>query len=615
MEEVAQPPQWMLNLENKLKKPHRLAHEIGAGSPCIKCVDSCPGLDLHYWRKLCRNCKCKREDHDLADDAGSLQFDILLSKTNNAAGKLRHKKTVLDLDVPSDKKTRAEVKQGVTMDWVPPGVSVDLAAEYMKKLPSTKVPISGSAGALYRRQQFERQLPVHDLSPGLCHQLTPHEIDELNKYLSNIKTDVVGQGKVEKLSIITHHPSVYSTPLNNQSDQNIVQDLKKPYQFGENIAHSLKKPYQFDLKNANSIPKPFVPYAGTQAPSNTNTSPAGLSLNDPILLKTPSSFLNNNKFVKNLHSNINRVDDAPGLIEGKDSSMSNNNDESVPVSSNDSTFAQPDSEFLLPPYKGTHAAVRSPAKYLQHSEDQRSADSYCVPRALHQLKPDELNQFNNLKIDDAVGSAPVINDGDNQIQPVDVNVEQHVKLNCHSCQVEILQGEVVVSAERAGNSTYWHPQCFVCATCKELLVDLVYFYYKDDVYCGRHYAEKVSMLRCFACDELIFVKEYTMAEGKQFHIRHFCCFHCDTPLAGKEYIPMDNHPVCLDCYRTKYSKVCQTCEKVIEPVDKRVTIKDLNWHAIDACFCCQFCKKPLANSKMVIDSKKPFCNKQCALSK
>ncbi|XP_039278458.1 testin isoform X2 [Nilaparvata lugens] len=489
------------------------------------------------------------------------------------------------------------------MDWVPPGVSVDLAAEYMKKLPSAKVPICGSAGALYRRQQFERQLPVHDLAPGLCHQLTPHEIDELNKYLSNIKTDVVGQGKVEKFSIITHHPSVYSTPLNNQSDENIVQDLKKPY--------------QFDVKNANSIPKPFVPYAGTQTPSNTNASPAGLSLKDPIHLKTPSSFLNNNKFVKNLHSNINRgVDDAP-LIEGKDNaSLSNNNDESRSIeTSNESAGQQPNSDFLLPPYKGTQAAVRSPAKYLQHSEVQRAAESYCVPRPLHQLKPNQLNQFNNLKIDDAVCSPVAISDGDNLVPTSDLNIEQHIKLNCHTCHVEIVEGEVVVSAERAGNAVYWHPQCFVCATCKELLVDLVYFYYKDDVYCGRHYAEKVSMLRCFACDELIFVKEYTMAEGKQFHIRHFCCFHCDTPLAGKEYIPMDNHPVCLDCYRTKFSKVCQTCENIIEPVDKRVTIKDLHWHAVDACFCCQFCKKPLANSKMVIDSKKPFCNKQCALSK
>lgn len=31
-------------------QPHRLAHEIGAGAPCLTCGDTCPGLDLHFWR-------------------------------------------------------------------------------------------------------------------------------------------------------------------------------------------------------------------------------------------------------------------------------------------------------------------------------------------------------------------------------------------------------------------------------------------------------------------------------------------------------------------------------------------------------------------------------------
>jgi len=31
-------------------QPHCLAHEIGAGAPCLTCGDTCPGLDLHFWR-------------------------------------------------------------------------------------------------------------------------------------------------------------------------------------------------------------------------------------------------------------------------------------------------------------------------------------------------------------------------------------------------------------------------------------------------------------------------------------------------------------------------------------------------------------------------------------
>jgi hypothetical protein len=57
------------------------------------------------------------------------------------------------------------------------------------------------------------------------------------------------------------------------------------------------------------------------------------------------------------------------------------------------------------------------------------------------------------------------------------------------------------------------------------------------------------------CLQLIFVKEYTCAEGKAFHVRHFCCYECDTPLGGKQYIPKDDQPMCLECFQDKHGKV------------------------------------------------------------
>lgn len=55
--------------------------------------------------------------------------------------------------------------------------------------------------------------------------------------------------------------------------------------------------------------------------------------------------------------------------------------------------------------------------------------------------------------------------------------------------------------------------------------------------------------------QLIFLKEYTVAEGQTFHFKHFCCFECDIPLAEKSYVSKDDNPVCLPCYERKYSKV------------------------------------------------------------
>lgn len=53
-----------------------------------------------------------------------------------------------------------------------------------------------------------------------------------------------------------------------------------------------------------------------------------------------------------------------------------------------------------------------------------------------------------------------------------------------------------------------------------------------------------------------------MAEGQAFHVRHFCCFECDIPLGGKQYVPKDGQPVCLPCYEQKYGKV-----SIVIPLD------------------------------------------------
>lgn len=48
----------------------------------------------------------------------------------------------------------------------------------------------------------------------------------------------------------------------------------------------------------------------------------------------------------------------------------------------------------------------------------------------------------------------------------------------------------------------YHPACFQCAQCHELLVDLAYCVHDDALYCERHYAERLKP-RCAACDEVI----------------------------------------------------------------------------------------------------------------
>lgn len=61
------PPAWLTKLENDRaqtqSKKAQLGHESGRGAKCMVCLDKCPGLELHFWRKLCRVCKCRKDQH------------------------------------------------------------------------------------------------------------------------------------------------------------------------------------------------------------------------------------------------------------------------------------------------------------------------------------------------------------------------------------------------------------------------------------------------------------------------------------------------------------------------------------------------------------------------
>lgn len=88
--EITPTLSWLEELENRNGNVRsKLAHETGAGAPCNNC-DRCTGLDLHFWRKSCRICKCRGDQHDCSDDdiAGFMQFEILGQKRSTPACEL-----------------------------------------------------------------------------------------------------------------------------------------------------------------------------------------------------------------------------------------------------------------------------------------------------------------------------------------------------------------------------------------------------------------------------------------------------------------------------------------------------------------------------------------------
>uniref|UniRef100_A0A1I7ZX43 LIM zinc-binding domain-containing protein n=1 Tax=Steinernema glaseri TaxID=37863 RepID=A0A1I7ZX43_9BILA len=73
-------------------------------------------------------------------------------------------------------------------------------------------------------------------------------------------------------------------------------------------------------------------------------------------------------------------------------------------------------------------------------------------------------------------------------------------MECRKCKGVMERNEMAVVAPKLGENTGWHPACFICTTCEQLLIDLTYCVRDGLIYCERHYAE-LHKPRCSACDE------------------------------------------------------------------------------------------------------------------
>lgn len=114
--------------------------------------------------------------------------------------------------------------------------------------------------------------------------------------------------------------------------------------------------------------------------------------------------------------------------------------------------------------------------------------------------------------------------------------------------------------------------------------------------------------------QLIFSREYTQAEDRNWHRKHFCCYECDRDLGGLLYVARDGHPHCMECYNRLYAKKCSECRYVIEADAKRIEYEGEFWHARDNCFKCAMCKTSLIGRQFLRHPKKNkiFCSTECA---
>ncbi|XP_037036047.1 protein prickle-like isoform X2 [Bradysia coprophila] len=182
---------------------------------------------------------------------------------------------------------------------------------------------------------------------------------------------------------------------------------------------------------------------------------------------------------------------------------------------------------------------------------------------------------------------------------------------CEGCEEPQSSGDIVIFASRFGQNVSWHPGCFICCVCKELLVDLIYFHREGRLYCGRHHSETLKP-RCSACDEIILADECTEAEGRAWHMKHFACFECDKQLGGARYIMRDGKPYCLCCFDAMFAEYCDYCGEPIGVDQGQMSHDGQHWHATDHCFSCSTCRCSLLGRPFLPRRGAIYCSIACS---
>ncbi|XP_022902781.2 uncharacterized protein [Onthophagus taurus] len=291
-----------------------------------------------------------------------------------------------------------------------------------------------------------------------------------------------------------------------------------------------------------------------------------------------------------------------------------------PVNKEDENFVEsPDGKtYMLPPNNDAYIVGPNGLKQ-QLKLPPPTPNKHLIPENAFSSVPEEnlephhvtVGGIKDIEYENKIKSAQIHHDNNHLEEPKNHFIPNQNPQSCHHCKKLFENDSIVVQIDRANAS--FHSNCFRCYGCNQNLADLLYFYDKDSdqIYCGRDYAKIKGIPRCMACDELIFVKEYCLAENATFHVKHFCCFECDTPLAGSNYVMEESQPICLSCYETVRASKCAACFKVIKPDEPGATLKGLHFHAHDGCFRCHVCTKPLLNAKLLLRNDKLYCSGVC----
>ncbi|KAK7121532.1 hypothetical protein R3I93_022577 [Phoxinus phoxinus] len=561
-----------MEIEKEVKKI-TLGHEIGAGAACLKCKDKCEGFDLHFWRKICRNCKCGVEDHDVQ----------LETEENKKVGKLFEDTKYTGL-IARLKRDGIPSYKGNQVTFSIPASSISTATPVPA---STFVP--GSSQTYIPGSQSAHAPPV--AAPGTSIHSPAAPATGRTAASGTGHTAALGTG--HSAASGTGHTPALGTGHSAASGTGHTAAL--------GTGHSASIPSKGPGAATTAVPTPTAVPAKTDVVKSVTYEWAPPGINQGLALLymellpperrpiagSAGADYRKKQMAKQLPDHDQDPERchelSPSEVKQMQQYVRKYKDEALGIG-----------DITLPEEMGLQAGLageKGPQGAGAGAGGKPGAGTTGTPGD----KGDAIATMGKVGAPGAAGtslSGPAGN------------------YSCHRCQLPMKKGEPAVYAERAGYDKLWHPACFVCCNCSELLVDMIYFWKKDQLYCGRHYGDSEKP-RCAGCDELIFSNEYTQAEGHDWHLKHFCCFHCDCVLAGETYVMENDKPVCKPCYMKNHAVCCAACQNPIEPEAQRVSYGEHHWHAEPQCFQCSCCSKCLMGQRFMALQGMLLCSVEC----
>ncbi|XP_043084512.1 testin [Puntigrus tetrazona] len=574
-----------MEIEKEVKKI-TLGHEIGAGAACLKCKDKCEGFELHFWRKICRNCKCGVEDHDV----------LLETEENKKVGKLFEDTKYTGLiaklkrdGIPSYKGNQVTIciPAAAVSTATPVPAASFIPGSSQISVPNTQPAYSPPAAGVYSPASSATD---SSSAPGTGPTSAPGTGPSSAPGTGPSSAPGTGPSSAPGTgpsSAPGTGPS--SAPGTGPSS---APGTGRPAASGP--GHSAATTTKGPVAATTVVPSPTPVPAKTNVVKSVTYEWAPPGINQSLALRymellppeqrpiagTAGADYRKKQMAKQLPDHDQDPERchelSPGEVKQMQQYVRKYKDEALGMG-----------DITLPEEMGQHAGMageKGPQGLGAGGKPGTSGD-----------KGDAIATMGKVGAQGAAGMSPAGPAGN---------------YSCHRCQLPMKKGEPAVYAERAGYDKLWHPACFVCCTCSELLVDMIYFWKKGQLYCGRHYGDSEKP-RCAGCDELIFSNEYTQAEGHNWHLKHFCCFDCDCVLAGETYVMENEKPVCKPCYMKNHAVCCVACQNPIEPEAQRVSYGEHHWHAEPQCFQCSCCSKCLMGQRFMAMQGMLLCSMEC----